>query len=102
VHRTGRIVVVTAIILYFSVSAALAGSRAGAAERRPISLVTVIKTPVKVLALVVAKEHELERYVSSTVLHAGVDLFTESVRWLSRKAEEAQEKSTPAWQILHW
>jgi hypothetical protein len=65
-----------------------------ASGRRFDSLAVAIKAPVKVLTNVAVTQARLEHDVSTRILHAGVDLFTRSVRWLSQRGDSA-EKTAP-------
>jgi hypothetical protein len=40
--------------------------------------------------------------VSTRVLPAGVDLFTRSVRWVSRRGGSFRDESPPAWDFRYW
>ena len=61
----------------------------------------MIKVPVKMFTRVAVRQAKLERDVSNKILHAGVDLFTKSIRLLSKR-EAPKQQSTPDWDIRNW
>jgi hypothetical protein len=88
--RIGRTVVVVAVILFFAATGVMAGSTRSARTDdgdRTTIIVSLVKAPVMVLKNIAVTQTKLERHVSSSLLHAGVDAFARVVRWLSRESK---------------
>ena len=89
IARAGRVMVVVAVVLFLAASGTLAGSKREESRakqgRSPVA--AVIKAQVKVIKTIAVAEAKLERQVSSSLLHTGVDIFTRALRWVSREVK---------------
>lgn len=95
--RIARVAVVIAVVLVLAASATLAGSKRveSRAEQGRSPVAAVIKAQVKVIKAFAVTEAKLERHVSSSLLHAGVDIFTRAIRWVSHEVK-VQPKPAPS------
>lgn len=91
-HRAARALLVVAVILFFAAPIAFGDAGAGARGHSPVA--QMVKAPVKILADLAIAHSKVERHVSSSILHAGVDLFTRALRRLL--PEEDRKDDAPS------
>ena len=93
VVRFGRVGIVIAVVVFLAAGTVVAKPNTQRDHDRDRSvLVMLVKTPVIAFKNVAKVQDRLERHVSSTLLHAGVDAFTKAVRWFSQE-EKAKARS---------
>lgn len=84
--RAGRSAAAAAVGVMLLVSAVSAAGD-GESSSRAVGVAAVIKAPVLVMTRVAVAQARLEHDLSSTILHAGVDLFTRALHWISHRAQ---------------